>query len=110
MAAAVDEGSLTQAVDLPEDVLLRILTTSGLSIVDVLNFGASGKPCSDFVQDSSRLWLMLLTIHFPEQRISDCCREDAQSLRHLFIKRYSLVHIRGLVYPLPIFSRLRGVV
>lgn len=78
----------THVLGLSEDVLVRILTTSTLSVADVLSFGAGGKPCLEFVQRSSQLWLELLRRDFPEQDVSETCRENAQILQRLFIKRW----------------------
>lgn len=88
MAAVICEPR-THVLKLPEDVLVRILTaaTSALSVADVLSFGTANNACLGFVRQSSRLWVELLTIHFPEQEVSEESREDAQYLRCLFIER-----------------------
>ena len=85
---AVENSTNTHVlIKLPEDVLIRILTFSALSVADVLIFGTADKACSEFVQQSSQLWLDLLSIHFPTQDVSGGCREDARRLRRLFIER-----------------------
>lgn len=43
MASAVKKLSRTHVARLPEDVLVRILTTSALSVTDVLNFGTADR-------------------------------------------------------------------